>query len=205
MGKGCTDPRIIDVDFSWRRLVSFTHRPLYLDWKTFSLSFYPWGMRLDGSQNRSGWYGEEKNLTPIGIRTPPLGYTDFIVPFFSSANNWSRNFLWSDWDCVENERKIYRGFTQRQNIYIDRQIARWSHKPPFSFIIMESKLETDPKTHAQVSLNIRIRAKFQLSGFSRVKAMALTLEPSHPPPTQYFIYTIYREPLKITSKYISAF
>jgi hypothetical protein len=29
MGNGCIDPRFLDLDTSWRRMVSFTPRPLY--------------------------------------------------------------------------------------------------------------------------------------------------------------------------------
>jgi hypothetical protein len=87
---------IIDLGTRWRWVVSFTPRPLY-----------PWGnsptcplyRRLDGPQNRSGSYEEEKNLAPAGNRTPTLQivarrYTDWDIQFHMKQLHtlrWEKN------------------------------------------------------------------------------------------------------------------
>jgi hypothetical protein len=67
MGKGFIDPCILNLDPSWRWVVSLMPRPLYPRGKSPG---YPLDMRLGGPQNRSGQRGEEKNLAPTGARTP---------------------------------------------------------------------------------------------------------------------------------------
>jgi hypothetical protein len=54
-------PRILGLGTRWRRVVSFTLRPLYPQRKS---PRYPLGRRLGGSQSRSGRGGEEKNSQP---------------------------------------------------------------------------------------------------------------------------------------------
>jgi hypothetical protein len=49
----------LEVGTSWRWVVSFTPRPLYHGGK---YPQYPLGRRLCGTQNRSGFWGQEKNL-----------------------------------------------------------------------------------------------------------------------------------------------
>jgi hypothetical protein len=66
-GSGCIDPRFLDLGTSWRSVVSFTPRPLYLRGKS---SRYPLDTRLDGPQSRYGRCGEEKILDHTGTRTP---------------------------------------------------------------------------------------------------------------------------------------
>jgi hypothetical protein len=56
-GSGGIAPRI-DLGTRWRRVVSFTPRPLYPQGKS---PWYPLDRRLSGPQNRSGRGGEEKN------------------------------------------------------------------------------------------------------------------------------------------------
>jgi hypothetical protein len=51
---------ILDLDTSWRWVVSFTTRPLYHGGKS---TRYPLHRRLGGSQSQFGRCGEEKNLS----------------------------------------------------------------------------------------------------------------------------------------------
>jgi hypothetical protein len=62
----CIDPHFLDLDTSWRSVVSFTPRPLYPRGKS---PRYPLDRRLGGPQSRSGRRGEEKILDPTGTRT----------------------------------------------------------------------------------------------------------------------------------------
>jgi hypothetical protein len=57
-GIECIDPRFLDLGTSWRRVVSFTDRPLY--------PRYPLDWRLGGPQCRPGRLREEKILDPTG-------------------------------------------------------------------------------------------------------------------------------------------
>jgi hypothetical protein len=59
---GCIDPHFLHLGTSWRRVVSFTPRPLY--------PLYPLYRRLGKPQSRSGRRGEEKILHPTGTWTP---------------------------------------------------------------------------------------------------------------------------------------
>jgi hypothetical protein len=58
-GSEYIDPRILDLDTSWRRVVSFKTRPLYFRGKS---PLDPWDRRPGRPQNRSGRHGEEINL-----------------------------------------------------------------------------------------------------------------------------------------------
>jgi hypothetical protein len=53
----------------WRWVVSFTPRRALPQGKEL---WYPLGMRLSGTQSRSGRCTEEKNLASAGIRTPAV-------------------------------------------------------------------------------------------------------------------------------------
>jgi hypothetical protein len=66
-GSACIDPRFLDLGASWRRMVSFTPRPLNLRGKSRR---YPLYKRLGGPQNRSGRRGGEEILNPTGTRIP---------------------------------------------------------------------------------------------------------------------------------------
>jgi hypothetical protein len=68
------DPHFLDLGSSWRRVASFTPRPLYPQGKSPQ---YPLDRRLGGSQCRSLRRGEEKILDPIGTRTLTLGRPAF--------------------------------------------------------------------------------------------------------------------------------
>jgi hypothetical protein len=64
------DPHFLDLGTSWRRMVSFTPRPLYPRVKS---PRYPLHRRLGGPQNRSGRRGEETILSPTdGVPTHEL-------------------------------------------------------------------------------------------------------------------------------------
>jgi hypothetical protein len=65
-GSRCIDPRILDLDTSWRLAVSFKHRPLYLCKRG---RFYQLGDRLGGPKSLSGLKGEVKILDITGTRT----------------------------------------------------------------------------------------------------------------------------------------
>jgi hypothetical protein len=54
-------PRILNRDTKWRRVVTFTPRPLC-----------PQGKRLGGPHSRSGRGGEEKNSHPLLGIEPPI-------------------------------------------------------------------------------------------------------------------------------------
>jgi hypothetical protein len=61
-------PRIIDLGTRWRRVVSFTPRPLYPQGKS---PWYPLDRRMGGSQSRSGRGGEETGSQPLsGLESP---------------------------------------------------------------------------------------------------------------------------------------
>jgi hypothetical protein len=62
-------PCILDLDTTWRWVVSFMLRSLYLQGKSL---WYPLDRRLDGPQNRSGRGGEEKNSQPLPGLEPPI-------------------------------------------------------------------------------------------------------------------------------------
>jgi hypothetical protein len=62
-------PRILDLGTRWRRVVSVTARPLYLQGK--SPWRYPFDRRLGGPQSRSERGDEEKNSQPLpGLEHP---------------------------------------------------------------------------------------------------------------------------------------
>jgi hypothetical protein len=63
-GSGCINPHFLDLDNSWRSVVSFTPLPLY---RRYTLD-----SRLGGPQSRSGQRGEKKILDSIGTRIPTL-------------------------------------------------------------------------------------------------------------------------------------
>jgi hypothetical protein len=57
-GSGGIAPCILDLGTRWKRVVSFTTRPLYPQEKS---PRYPFERRLSGPQSRCGRVGEEKN------------------------------------------------------------------------------------------------------------------------------------------------
>jgi hypothetical protein len=61
-GNGSIAPRILDLGTRWRRVVSFTPRPLYLQGKS---PWYSLDRRLGGPQSRSERGGDEKNSQPL--------------------------------------------------------------------------------------------------------------------------------------------
>jgi hypothetical protein len=62
---GCIDPHFLDLGTSWRRVLSFTPRPLCPQGK---IPRYPLDRRLGGPQSRSGWLWEKKILDPSRTR-----------------------------------------------------------------------------------------------------------------------------------------
>jgi hypothetical protein len=66
MGSGCIDPCFLDLDTSWRWVVSFTPRPLYPRERAPWYTLY---RRLGRPQSWSGWHGEVKIFYPTGART----------------------------------------------------------------------------------------------------------------------------------------
>jgi hypothetical protein len=58
--------RFLDLGSSWRRVVSFTPRPVYSRGKSLKYSL---NRRLSGLRIQSGQYGEVKILDPTGIRS----------------------------------------------------------------------------------------------------------------------------------------
>jgi hypothetical protein len=74
-GSGGIAPRILDLSTRWRRVISFTPRPLYPLGKNPRYSLVG---RLGGPQSRSGRGDEEKNSQPLpGLETPiiqPMAY-----------------------------------------------------------------------------------------------------------------------------------
>jgi hypothetical protein len=72
--------RILDLGTSWRKMVSFTPRPIYPRGKSPG---YP----LGEPQNRSGPRGEQKILDPTGTRTPtPLSSSPQPVPVLTALS-----------------------------------------------------------------------------------------------------------------------
>jgi hypothetical protein len=83
-GSGCIEPHFLDLGTSWRRVVSFTTRPLNPMEKS---PRYPLDRRLGGPQSRSGQCGEEKIFTLSGLELRPLSrpartnrYTGYAIP-----------------------------------------------------------------------------------------------------------------------------
>jgi hypothetical protein len=68
MGSACIDPHFLDVDTSWRWVVSFT--PPSLSLRGRKNPRYPLDKSLSAPQSRSGRRGEENILNPIGTRAP---------------------------------------------------------------------------------------------------------------------------------------
>jgi hypothetical protein len=78
MREGMYSATILDLGTRWRRVVSFTVRPLYPHGTSHG---YPLDRRLGELQSRSGPYEEEKNFVRTGNRTPTVNpvarrYTD---------------------------------------------------------------------------------------------------------------------------------
>jgi hypothetical protein len=67
-GSGDIAPHILDLGTRWKRVVSFTSRPLYPQGKN---PWYPLYRRLGGPQSRSGRGGKEKNFKPMPSIEPP--------------------------------------------------------------------------------------------------------------------------------------
>jgi hypothetical protein len=69
-GSGGIAPRIPDLGTTWRAVVNFTPRPLYLQGKN---PWYPLDRRLGGPQSRSGCSAEEKSSqTLLGLESPNI-------------------------------------------------------------------------------------------------------------------------------------
>jgi hypothetical protein len=68
-GSGYVTQRILDLGTIWRRVVSFTPRPLYLQGKR---PWYQLDWRLGGPLCRSGRGGEEKNSQSLPGLEPPI-------------------------------------------------------------------------------------------------------------------------------------
>jgi hypothetical protein len=78
-GSGWINPRILDLGTSWRLVVSFTPRPLYIPYTLYS--------RLGEPQNRSGRRGGEKfypyrdlNSELSAVQPVISRYTDCAIP-----------------------------------------------------------------------------------------------------------------------------
>jgi hypothetical protein len=63
------DPHFLEFGTSWRRVGSFTSRPVYL---RGSSPRYPLDRRLEGPQSLCGRRGDEKSVDPTGTQTPIL-------------------------------------------------------------------------------------------------------------------------------------
>jgi hypothetical protein len=86
---GYIDPRFLDLDTSWRWVVSFMPRPLY---PRTNILRYRLDRSLCGPRKRSGRRGEEKNLTLTGTRTPthrPSSPYQVAIPT-AQMQIWSR-------------------------------------------------------------------------------------------------------------------
>jgi hypothetical protein len=93
MGSGCIHPRFLDLGTSWRWVVSFTPRSLYLQRKC---PRYPLDRRLGGPQSRSGRHGEVKILAPTGTQTPtPLSSSPLPDAIPTTLSRLSRSSLLS--------------------------------------------------------------------------------------------------------------
>jgi hypothetical protein len=68
-GSGDIAPRILDLGTRWKRVVSFTPRPLYPQGNN---PWYSLDRRLGGLQSRSGRGGEEKNSQLLPGLEPPI-------------------------------------------------------------------------------------------------------------------------------------
>jgi hypothetical protein len=77
-------PRILNLGPRWRRVVSFTPRPLYPQGKS---PRYPLDRRLGGPQSRSGHGGEEKNSQPLPRESNPR--TPIVQPVASRYTDWA--------------------------------------------------------------------------------------------------------------------
>jgi hypothetical protein len=83
-GSGCIDPRFLDLGTSWRWMVSFTPRPLYLRGKS---PRYPLDSWLGGPKNRprrrgeNSWLYRECNSDPSVVQPVASLYTDCAIEF----------------------------------------------------------------------------------------------------------------------------
>jgi hypothetical protein len=68
MGNGCRDPLIIDLDTSWRWVVSLMPRPLYPQGKS---PWYTLDRRLGGPQNSLDDMEKRKFLALLGLELRP--------------------------------------------------------------------------------------------------------------------------------------
>jgi hypothetical protein len=69
LGSGGMALLVLDLGTRFRRVVSFTPRPIYPQGKS---PWYPLERRLHGSQSRYGRGGEEKNSHPLPGLEPPI-------------------------------------------------------------------------------------------------------------------------------------
>jgi hypothetical protein len=87
------DPRFLDLRISLRWVVSFTPRPLYPRGKR---PWYPQDRRWDRPHSHSGWHGERKFLTLLGLELQPLChpvascYTSCTIPAPNTATSITR-------------------------------------------------------------------------------------------------------------------
>jgi hypothetical protein len=87
---------------SWHSAKLIKHRENFI--------FYPLGRRLSGPQNRSGWCGEKKNLSPpVGNRTPafqPVAcrYTERAIPVPPTPIPVLHQLSTAPWRCAGKRR-----------------------------------------------------------------------------------------------------
>jgi hypothetical protein len=82
-GSGCIDPHFLDLSTSWRWVVSFTPRPLYLQGNS---PRYSLDRRLGVPQSWSGLREEEKILDPSAIWNPT---PSIVQPAASRYNDYT--------------------------------------------------------------------------------------------------------------------
>jgi hypothetical protein len=86
MGDCRYNSTILDLSISRTRVVSFMPRPLYPRGRS---TRYHLDTTLGEPENRSGRHGEEKNLAPMGTRTPtPRPSSQCPSRYTESANRY---------------------------------------------------------------------------------------------------------------------
>jgi hypothetical protein len=117
---GCIVPHFLDLDSSWRWVVSFTTQPLYPRGES---PRYPLDRRLGGPQNRSGRRREEKILVLTETRTPtstvvqPERYPGSWMPnvsilFYARVKYYDRGTIEAQETVGYHVRTIFRKITR---------------------------------------------------------------------------------------------
>jgi hypothetical protein len=140
------DPHFLDLNTSWRWVVSFTPRPLNPRGKS---PRYPLDRRLGGPQCRSGKRGEEKILEPTGTWTPtPRSSSPYPVAIPTTLSRilcfmaWQSKFF-TELGASKNSQHSYinGSIMLCHKIWVGLPYVRWSYCLVFNdwFFLMSTR------------------------------------------------------------------